>query len=162
MPKTKTESLFFTAVTAWLMVYMMTLYNHVLASGTFSGQTMLTALKGMWSEYLIIFVLAYFVSGRLSKSVAFTFVKNIDKPIVIILTIQFFMVILQVAFASIIGVYHRHGFTMNIITDYLTTYGRNFIMALPLQVILVGPAARYIFRVIFRRESEHAVEEAAA
>lgn len=162
MPKTKAESLFFTAVTAWLMVYVMTLYNHVLTSGTFSGQIMLNALKGMWIEYFIIFLLAYFVSGRLSKSFAFTFVKNVDNPIVIILVIQFFMVILQVAFASIIGVYHKHGFTMNIITDYLTTYGRNFILALPLQVILVGPAARYIFRIIFRRETEHPVEEAAA
>ena len=35
MPKTKFESVVFTAITAWIMVYIMTLYNTVLASGTF-------------------------------------------------------------------------------------------------------------------------------
>ena len=33
MPETKGESLVFTALTAWIMVYGMTLYNIVLATG---------------------------------------------------------------------------------------------------------------------------------
>lgn len=35
------------------------------------------------------------------------------------------------------------------ISDYLTTYCRNFIMAFPLQLIIVGPLARLIFRTLF-------------
>ena len=31
MPKTKFQSVIFTAITAWMMVYIMTLYNTVLA-----------------------------------------------------------------------------------------------------------------------------------
>lgn len=31
MPKTKGESIFFTAITAWMMVYVMTLYNTAIA-----------------------------------------------------------------------------------------------------------------------------------
>ena len=31
MPKTRGESIIFTAITAWMMVYIMTLYNTVLA-----------------------------------------------------------------------------------------------------------------------------------
>ena len=31
------------------------------------------------------------------------------------------------------------------------TYCRNFIMALPLQLFLVGPLARKLFRMLFRR-----------
>lgn len=31
MPKTTGQSLFFTAITAWIMVYIMTVYNTVLA-----------------------------------------------------------------------------------------------------------------------------------
>ncbi|MDD6858204.1 MAG: hypothetical protein PUD71_07495 [Lachnospiraceae bacterium] len=34
MPKTRGESIFFTAITAWMMVYVMTLYNTVLAMGS--------------------------------------------------------------------------------------------------------------------------------
>lgn len=42
MQKTKGESIFFTAVTAWIMVYIVMLYNTVLASGIFVNETFLT------------------------------------------------------------------------------------------------------------------------
>ena len=53
MPKTKFESVVFTAITAWIMVYIMTLYNKVLAMGSFTNETFLIALKGMWVEFVI-------------------------------------------------------------------------------------------------------------
>lgn len=141
MPRTRGESIFFTAITAWMMVYVMTLYNTVLATGSFTNIVFLIALKGMWVEYVIIALLAYFISSRLAKLCAFKIVQPGDRPIFIILTIQTFTVIWQVAFASVIGVYHGCGFTGNFISNYLTTYCKNFIMALPLQLIIVGPLA---------------------
>lgn len=153
MPKTRLESIFFTAITAWMMVYVMTLYNTILATGSFTNSTFLIALKGMWIEYIIIFLLAYFVSGHIAKYFAFRVVQPGDRPIFIIFAIQTFTVVSQVAFASIIGVFHGYGFTGNFIPDYLTTYCKNFIMALPLQLFLVGPLARFIFRHIFLRDS---------
>ena len=123
MPRTRGESIFFTAITAWM--------------------------KGMWIEYIIIGLLAYFVSGHLSKMCAFRVVQPGDRPIFIIFAIQTFTVIWQVAFASVIGVYHGHGFTANFTPDYLMTYCKNFIMAFPLQLIFVGPLARLIFRTLF-------------
>lgn len=153
MPKTRLESIFFTAITAWMMVYVMTLYNTVLATGSFTNSTFLIALKGMWIEYIIIFLLAYFVSGHIAKYFAFRVVQPGDRPIFIIFAIQTFTVVSQVAFASIIGVFHGYGFTGNFIPDYLTTYCKNFIMALPLQLFLVGPLARFIFRHLFLRDS---------
>ena len=100
MPKTKLESIVFTAITAWMMVYLMTLYNIVLASGTFVNATFLTALKTMWVEFILIFLCAYFLSSHVAKHFAFQ---------------------------------------------------RNFIMALPLQLFLVGPIERKLFRMLFRR-----------
>lgn len=88
-PKTKLESIVFTAITAWMMVYLMTLYNIVLASGTFVNATFWTALKTMWMEFILIFLCAYFLSSHVAKYFAFQ---------------------------------------------------RNFIMALPLQLFLVGPS----------------------
>ena len=151
MPKTKFESIIFTAVTAWLMVYIMTLYNTVLVSGSFVNVTFLTALKGMWMEFVIIFLCAYFISSRVAKHFAFRVVKPGDRPILIILTIQTFTVVSQVTLASILGVWHGYGFTSQFIPNYLTVYCRNFIMALPVQLLLVGPAARALFRLMFRR-----------
>ena len=151
MPKTKFESVIFTAVTAWIMVYIMTLYNTVLAMGSFTNGTFLIALKGKWIEFIIFFLWAYFISAHVAKYFAFRVVQPGDRPIAIIFAIQIFTVVSQVALASILGVYHGYGFTSQFIPDYLTTYCKNFIMALTVQLFIAGPAARLIFRRIFRR-----------
>ena len=156
MPKTKAQSVFFTAVTAWIMVYIMTLYNTVLASGVFTNETFLIALKGMWAEYLIIFLCAFFLSSRVAKYLAFRVVNPGDRPIAIILTIQVFTVVCQVALASIIGLYHGYGFDGNWLPNYLMTYCRNFVMALPVQLFLAGPVARWLFRRVFHPEAQTA------
>lgn len=158
MPKTKLESVIFTAITAWIMVYIMTLYNTVLAVGTFTNETFLIALKGMWLEYVIIFLCAYFISGHVAKFFAFRVVKPDDRPIAIIFAIQTFTVVSQVALASIIGVWHGYGFTNQFIPNYLATYCRNFIMALPVQLFIAGPIARALFRLIFRRNKNTEAE----
>ena len=151
MPRTRGESIFFTVITAWMMVYCMTLYNTVLATGSFTNATFLIALKGMWIEYVIIFLLAYFVSGHIAKFFVFRVVQPGDRPIFIILAIQTFTVVSQVFFASIIGLYHGYGFTANFVPDYIMTYCKNFVMAFPLQLFIVGPLARLIFRSFFIR-----------
>lgn len=151
MPKTKFESVIFTAITAWMMVYIMTLYNTVLATGRFTNGTFLIAFKTMWVEYVIIFFCAYFISSRVAKYFAFHLVTPADRQIVVIVTIQVFTVVSQVAMASILGVYHGYGFNSQFIPNYLMTYCRNFLMALPVQVFLAGPIARKLFRLIFRR-----------
>lgn len=151
MPKTKLESVIFTAITAWIMVYIMTLYNIILNSGSFTNITFLIAFKGMWIEFVLIFLCAYFISSHLARKFAFRVVQPGDRPIVIILMIQVFTVVCQVALASIWGVYKGPGFTVNFIPDYLTAYCRNFMMALPVQLLIAGPIARGLFRLIFRR-----------
>lgn len=156
MPKTKFQSVIFTAITAWIMVYIMTLYNVVLAMGSFTNATFLITLKGMWIEYIIIFLCAFFISSHVAKYFAFRVVKPEDRPIAIIIAIQVFTVVVQVALASILGVYHGYGFTNQFIPNYLVTYCRNFIMALPVQLFIAGPLARWIFRSIFVREEQKA------
>ncbi len=134
------------------MVYIMTLYNTVLASGSFTNITFWIALKGMWVEYVIIFLCAFFISSHIAKIFAFRVVKPGDRPIFIIFAIQIFTVVCQVVLASILGVYHGYGFTGNFIPDYLVTYCRNFVMAMPVQLFIAGPLARLLFRSIFKPE----------
>lgn len=116
MPKTKFEAIVFTAITAWMMVYVMTLYNTVLATSSFTNSTFL-----------------------------------------IVLMIQVFTVNSQVSLASILGVYHSYGFDTQFIPHYLITYCRSFMIALPVQLFIVGAMARYLFRVLF--SSTNGVEE---
>ncbi|MGM9593556.1 MAG: DUF2798 domain-containing protein [Candidatus Onthomonas sp.] len=151
MPKTKFQSVIFTAITAWIMVYIMTLYNTVLTTDHFTNAAFLAALKGMWIEYILIFLCAFFISSHLAKHFAFRVVRPDDRPIAIILAIQVFTVVFQVALASIIGVYHGYGFTIQFLPNYLVTYCQNFLMALPVQLFIAGPITRWIFRSIFER-----------
>lgn len=153
MPRTRNQNIFFTAVTAWIMVYGMTLYNTVIASGHFTNATFLIALKGMWVEYVLIALCAFFISGPIAKKLAFRIVKPTDRPIAIIFAIQVFTVICQVALASVLGVWHAYGFTGNFVPDYMTCYCRNFIMALPLQLMIAGPIARKVFRTVFKPQA---------
>ena len=152
MPKTKFQSVIFTIITVFIMVYIMTLYNTILAMGVFTNLTFLIALKEMWFEFIIIFLCAYFISSPIAKIFAFRVVKPGDRPIFIIFAIQIFTVVCQVALASILGVHHGYGFTANFIPDYLTTYCKNFIMAMPIQLFIAGPIARFLFRSIFKVE----------
>ena len=151
MPETKKETVIFTAITAWIMVYIMTLYNNVWNTGVFTNGSFLNALTGMWVEFVIIFFCACFISSRVAKYFAFRIVRQTDRSIIIIFAIQIFTVVSQVALASILGVYHGYGFTDQFIPDYLITYCRNFVMALPVQLFIAGPAARNLFRLMFRR-----------
>lgn len=151
MPKTKGESVFFTALTAWLMVYGMTLYNLVLITGSFTNASFLLALREMWLEFGIIFLCAYFISSPIARRLAFRVVRPGDRSIAIILCMQVFTVVCQVALASILAVWHGNGFTVQFVPDYLSAYCRNFVMALPLQLLIAGPIARGVFRAVFRR-----------
>ncbi len=152
MPKTKLQSVIFTAITAWIMVYIMTLYNTILASGSFTNHTFWIALKGMWIEFVIIFLCAFFISSPIAKHFAFRVVKPEDRPIFIIFAIQIFTVVCQVALASILGVYHGYGFTSQFIPNYLATYCQNFIVAMPVQLFIAGPITRGLFRLLFKPE----------
>lgn len=111
-------------------------------------------LKGMWVEFVIIFLCAFFISSHVAKFFAFRVVKPTDRPIAIIFAIQVFTVVIQVFLASFIGVYHGYGFTSNFIPNYIMTYCKNFVMAMPAQLFVAGPLARLIFRSIFVRKNK--------
>ncbi len=139
--KTKTQSIIFTAITAWIMVYIMTIYNTVLATQTFTNTTFLIVLKTMWFEFIIIGICAYFISSPIAKLLAFRIVKPEDRSIAIILLIQIFTVVCHVALASILGVYHGYGFTSQFVPNYLVAYCKNFVRALPAQLLIASPIA---------------------
>ena len=76
MPKTKFEAIVFTAITAWMIVYVMTLYNTVLATSSFTNSTFLIVLKSMWIEFVIVFYVL--ISSKVAKYFAFKIVQPTD------------------------------------------------------------------------------------
>ena len=70
MPKTKFQSLIFTLMMVFCMVYCMTVYAVSLNSGGLSGQVLFASLREMWLEYVIVFLLVFFGVSRLALKLA--------------------------------------------------------------------------------------------
>lgn len=154
MPKTKTQNFIFTLMTAILMAYTMIVYSNVTNSTEgLVNETFLIALKEFPLEGLIVFLLAYFVASPIAKKLAFRIVNpKEDNKMFIILSIQTFTVLLMVSLMSLYALFARHLINSNIICNYIVLYCKNFIMAYPLQIFLVGSLVRNIFRIIFKKQ----------
>ena len=69
-----------------------------------------------------------------------------------ILLISFFMVTGMSLCMSFLATIAEYGLKSGFITMFMKTELKNFIMAFPLQIILVGPIARFIFFKVFPLE----------
>ncbi len=150
MPKTKLENAFFTLITSGLMIFIMGVYNVALHTGGLKYSTFVYAAHSFLLEWLIGFLLAFFIVGRVAKHLAFRAAMTQDRSIFIILCIQTFTVCIMVPLMSMVGTIEQHGITVELPVIWLQTVVINFIMALPLQIFLVGPICRRVFNGIFR------------
>lgn len=150
MPKTKFQGFIFTAIMVFLMVLCMTVYTLSLSGGGLDYNTFLTAIKEMWLEYVIVFLLEFFVITNLARKLALRIVDpEKDNPFFMILAVQSFTVLLTVPVITLIASAIHGGFTADIITRWLTLAVQCFPMAFFFQIFIAGPVVRFIFQKIF-------------
>lgn len=85
MPRTTKQSIVFTLMTVFFMVYCMTIYTIVLKLGGLTGPVFSMAIREMWVEFVIVFCLIFFLVTKTAMRLTgrlFTFGE--DKPIFII------------------------------------------------------------------------------
>ena len=153
MPRTKFEQFIFTLITSGMMIYIMGVYNVALHSGGLTYGTFIQSAKSFPLEWLIGFLLAFFVAGRVAPRLAFKVAVPQDRSIFKILCIQTFTVCMMVPLMSLVGVIENGGFTVNLPVLWLSTVVLNFAMAYPLQIFVVGPLCRFLFRKTFGRRT---------
>lgn len=151
MPKTKLENAFFTLITSGLMIFIMGVYNTAVHTGGLKYSTFVYASHSFLLEWLIGFLIAFFIAGRAAKYLAFRVAVPQDRAIFVILCIQTFTVCVMVPLMSMVGTIEQNGITAELPVIWLQTVVINFVMALPLQIFLVGPICRRIFGIIFKR-----------
>lgn len=108
-------------------------------------------MKSFPVEWIIGLAFAYFAAGRFAKFYAFRVACAGDRPIFKILCIQTFTVVAMVPFMSLVGTVESgifNGFDNEFVLLWLETIAFNFIMAYPLQIFIVGPLCRKIFKTI--------------
>lgn len=154
MPKTKFQSFIFTLIMVFFMVYCMTVYAISLNMGGLSYIVFAIAIKEMWIEYVIVFLLIFFVITKLAQKLAFRiFTPGKDKTIFIILAIQSFTVCQIVPLITLIATFLHNGFVADWFPRWIELAAHCFPVALCLQLFYVGPLVRWIFRLIFDRQN---------
>ena len=153
MPKTKFQSIIFTAIMVFCMVFCMTTYTIALKFGALSYQVFGLAIKEMWLEYVVVFCLIFFVITNTAKKLAFRTIDPANiQPIFIVLAIQCFTVCQIVPVITLFATLVHNGLTANWFPQWIQLAVTCFPMALCLQIFFVGPFVRSVFRMIFRSQ----------
>ena len=142
----KWHEVLFTVVTSGLMIYLMGVYNVALHTGGLAYGTFGMAAHSFPLEWVIGFVFAAFIAGPLAPKLAFRVAQSGDRPIFIILCIQTFTVCTMVPLMSLVGTIESSGLTVQLPVIWLQTIVLNYLVAYPLQIFVVGPFVRCIFR----------------
>lgn len=149
MPTNKKEGLFFTTMMCGLMVIGMSIYNLSLHQAL----TLESFAIGLIPAFIFAFVLDVFIVGVIAKKIAFSLTIPKEKPIFLILTISTLMIIGMVTFMSAFGILINGQFS-EFGTVYAQTWGLNFIVALPYQLLIVGPISRYLLSQVQQTATE--------
>ncbi|PGS26323.1 DUF2798 domain-containing protein [Bacillus cereus] len=148
MPTTRKENLQFGMMMCLGMVIVMTFYN-LLTNG--SGGPI--HIKEIALELLIGFIIALLIEicivGPCAKKLVFTLPFDKSKKVNIIISMATTMVIGMVFFMSFYGMammYLHNGLHgESFVSMYFSIFIKNFIMAYPLQLIIMGPLVRFLF-----------------
>nr|WP_238394997.1 DUF2798 domain-containing protein [Streptococcus suis] len=127
-----------------LMVIGMSTYNLFLHGNLNLSELLIGFIPG----FIVAFILDVFIVGVVAKKIAFKLPINQNSKIQLIIAISTLMVIGMVTFMSMFGLIMNGQMSSLTIATYLGAWGTNFIMALPLQLIIVGPFSRYILGLI--------------
>ncbi|AQQ54885.1 hypothetical protein [Planococcus lenghuensis] len=146
MPTNKKEGLLFGLMMVFGMVLFMYTYNLV--------------MEGLWKElsiaaialqFLITLMVAFIVESFLIGPLAGGFVSKLrydkSKKWKNILAMSGCMVTGMVLTMSVFGLavkFMISGIDGSLLSDYVQLVGQNFIMALPVQLLIVGPIARWV------------------
>ncbi|CUX16360.1 DUF2798 domain-containing protein [Clostridium sp. C105KSO13] len=153
MPQNKRESFIYTIMMCFIMVFWMSMYNVALHMGRFSTDVLKEGWLGFPIAYIFAMLCDWFLVSGFAKNVAFRFlVKPGSSSTKKIIAISCCMVIPMVILMSLYGALEVSITTGNLGAlwiIWLTNIPKNFIMALPFQLLIAGPIIRTLFRKIF-------------
>ena len=146
MPRNKKEGIIFGVTMCFLMVCGMSAYNLSLV-----GKLSYTKFAiGLIPGFIVAFFFDTVIVGPIAKKIAFKLPIDKNNKLQIILAISLLMVTGMVTFMSIFGLLMRPEIPQNIVSTYFIGWGMNFITALPLQLLIVGPISRLKLQMLQR------------
>ncbi|MGN1403248.1 MAG: DUF2798 domain-containing protein [Ruminococcus sp.] len=154
MPKTKFQSLIFTILMVFVMVFCMTVYTIARKNGELTYAVFLTAIQEMWVEYVLVFLLVFFIVSKVALILSRRIVDpQKDNPFFFTIMMQSLTVAFVVPTITLFATFLHNGFTGNWFVQWITLAVQCFPMAFFLQIFFAGPLVRFLFRNIFRERS---------
>jgi hypothetical protein len=157
LPSNKKEGIIFGVFMCSGMVLVMSLYNMILHGAHLTFGAVVLQLVG---TFIIAFLVESFVEPIARKlALSLPYDQSIEKNFIIAL--GFCMVPIMVLIMSIYGMILTSlmvGLEGSLITAYLKTVGLNLIVALPAQLLLVGPISRMLLAKYIKPQTQRAEE----
>ena len=156
LPVSKKEQVIFGLMMCMGMVVVMMTFN-LWHTGMLSQMSVLQLLLQFVLCFVIAFLVESFIVGPIARKITFSFSFARSSKIKGVVTMSFFMVIGMVVLMSLYGVitaYTAGGLEgESVSSTYLHTIARNFSLALPYQLIVLGPLVRYVFGKLFKGQA---------
>ncbi|WP_424571906.1 DUF2798 domain-containing protein [Weissella soli] len=146
MPHNFKEELIFTFLMAGLMVLGMTSYNVFLQNG-FSDTLANEIILGFPLGFLVALICDLIVIGPIAKQLAFKFIipkYMLKGGLQIGITISLLMILGMVTCMSLFGIL----ISKQALAAYPSAWLMNIVVALPLQLLLVGPLSRKVLALV--------------
>ena len=153
MPQNKRESLIYTFIMCFMMVFWMSIYNVSLHMGGLSMESIKAGWLGFPIAYIFAMCCDWFFVSKLAKGFAFKYLVKPDSSVLRkVISVSCCMVVPMVIIMSFYGAMEgcvRSGQWNLLLIIWLTNIPKNFIMALPFQLLIAGPLVRTVFRSLF-------------
>lgn len=148
LPTTKKEQIIFGMMMCTGMVIVMMAFN-LWHNGLLSKMSAFEILLQFILCFVIAFLVESFIVGPVARKIAFSLPFDKSNKILGVLAMSFFMVIGMVLIMSLYGMISAYLANQlngaSVLSTYLHTIARNFSLALPYQMIILGPLVRYVF-----------------
>ncbi|WP_371327956.1 hypothetical protein [Paenibacillus amylolyticus] len=148
LPTSKKEQIIFGLMMCTGMVVVMMFFN-LWHSGLLGKMSPLEIMLQFILCFVIAFLVESFIVGPVARKIAFSLPFDKSNKIFGVLAMSFFMVIGMVLIMSLYGMISAYLANQlsggSIFHTYLHTIARNFSLALPYQLIILGPLVRYVF-----------------
>ena len=130
--------------------------EHIQRIITYGGLSM-ESIKAGWLGFPIAYIFAmccdWFFVSKIAKGFAFKYLVKPDSSVLRkVISVSCCMVVPMVIIMSLYGAVEvsiEMGNFSNLLIMWLTNIPKNFVMALPYQLIIAGPVVRFVFRAAF-------------
>ena len=146
MQKSKLQSLIFTIVMAFFMVYGMICYNIALNIGGMTNQVFVMAFHELVIMWPVAIILELFIVEKLSLKLTLRCVDQNASKLSFMIVMCSMIVCLMCPMMSFVATLLFKNAGKEIIAVWLQTTVFNFPMALAWQIFFVGPLVRNMFK----------------